>query len=123
MARRPLTIVVDYLAYLVVRIFVCVVQALPMSTCAQVARLLATLLSDVVRIRHGVIDENLRFAYPQLTKRERRDLTWRMWEHFFLMIVEVVHAPRKIHDTNWRDYVDLHQAREMIRTRSEMLAC
>lgn len=87
-----------------------------MSTCAQVARLLATLLSDVVRIRHDVIDENLRFAYPQLTKRERRDLTWRMWEHFFLMIVEVVHAPRKIHDTNWRDYVDLHQAREMIRT-------
>jgi KDO2-lipid IV(A) lauroyltransferase len=39
-----------------------------------------------------------------------------MWEHFFLMIVEVVHAPRKIHSTNWRDYVTLHQADRIIRT-------
>ena len=28
-----------------------------------------------------------------------------MWEHLFLMIAEIAHFPRKVHDTNWRDYI------------------
>jgi KDO2-lipid IV(A) lauroyltransferase len=28
-----------------------------------------------------------------------------MWKHIFLLICELAHVPRKIHDTNWRDYV------------------
>lgn len=127
MPRKPLTIVVDYLAYLGVRIFVCVVQAMPMTACAKIARTLATILSDWVRIRHDVIDENLRHAFPELSDRQRRDLTWKMWEHFFLMIVEIVHAPRKIHDTNWRDYVEVHQGELMVRAffddRPTVLIC
>ena len=30
-----------------------------------------------------------------------------MWEHLFLLILEVAHAPWKIHETNWRRYVRL----------------
>lgn len=125
--RSLLTIVTDYLAYLGVRIFVCVVQAMPMKTCIRIAQALATVLSDYVRIRHEVIDDNLRHAFPEMNDRQRRDLTWRMWEHFFLMIVEVVHAPRKIHDTNWRDYIDVHQGEAMVRAffddRPTVLIC
>ncbi len=119
--------VVDYLAYLVVRIFVCVVQAMRIETAAALARWLATLCCDVLRIRRDVIEDNLRHAFPELSEQQRRELTWRMWEHLFIMIVEVVHAPRKIHDTNWRDYITLHNADQMVRAffddRPTVLVC
>lgn len=116
MLPKPLQRVADYLVYLAVRIFVCVVQAMRMETCATLARWLATLACDVVPIRGDVIEDNLRHAFPEMSAAERRRLTWRMWEHFFLMIVEVVHAPRKIHTTNWRDYVTLRNAEGIVRT-------
>ncbi len=117
----------DYLVYLVVRILLCVVEALPVETCASLARGTATLCCDVLRFRWDVIDDNLRHAFPQLSDRQRRDLTWGMWEHLFLLLVEVVHAPRKIHDTNWRDFASLHNADKIIRAcfndRPAVLIC
>ena len=58
----------------------------------------------LVRLRaRDVIDENLRVAFPEMTARERRWLTRRMWEHLLLMAVRIAHRPaHKIHDTNWR---------------------
>ncbi len=127
MLSKQLKKILDYLVYLVVRISVCIVEALPIETCAMLARWLATLCCDVLRIRWEVIDDNLRNAFPQMTDRERRDLTWGMWEHLFLLLVEVVHGPRKIHDTNWRDYVTLHNADQIIRAcfddRPSVLIC
>ncbi len=105
----------DFLAYLAVRLLVCLVQALSLETCAAVARGLAKLLTDVVRLRADVIDENLRLAYPEMTARERRRLTRRMWEHLLLMAVEIAHAPRKIHDTNWRRYIHFPNLEPFVR--------
>lgn len=116
MVLKLLQSAVDRLAYLTVRIFVCIVQAMPIETCARVARLLATVCSDIVPIRREVIEDNLRHAFPEMSADARRKLTWRMWEHFFLIIVEVVHAPRKIHATNWRDYITLKDNDIIIRT-------
>ena len=116
MLSKLLQGIVDHLVYLAVRIFVCVVQAMRIETCARLARLLATMCCDIVPIRGDVIEDNLRHAFPEMSLDERRKLTWSMWEHFFLMIVEIVHAPRKIHATNWRDYVTLHRADQIIRT-------
>jgi KDO2-lipid IV(A) lauroyltransferase len=107
--------VVDYLGYLVVRLFVCVVQAMPLARCAVAARWLAVLCSSVLKIRRDVVEENLRYAFPEMSPDERRALRRRMWEHLFLMVVEVIHAPRKIHHTNWRDYITLVNAEAIIR--------
>jgi KDO2-lipid IV(A) lauroyltransferase len=107
--------VVDYPAYLVVRIFVCVVQALPLETCARLARLLATICASILKIRRRLVEENLKHAFPDMSALERKRLAWRMWEHLFLLLVEVIHAPRKIHETNWRDYVTLVNAENIIR--------
>ncbi|HZZ73220.1 MAG TPA: lysophospholipid acyltransferase family protein [Pirellulales bacterium] len=96
--------VADFSVYVVVRLFVCFVQAVPLETCHRVCRWLARFATDVVKMRRSVIEENLRHAFPDLTDRERRKLTMRMWEHLFLMVVEIAHTPRKIHDTNWRHY-------------------
>jgi Kdo2-lipid IVA lauroyltransferase/acyltransferase len=119
--------ILDRLVYLVVRIVVCVVQALRIETCATLAGGLATLFCDVLKVRQDVIDDNLRHAFPSMSPQERREIAWRMWEHLFLMGIEIVHAPRKIHDTNWRDYVTLHNADRITRAifddRPAVLIC
>ncbi len=103
------------LTYLVVRVFICVVQALPLETCERLAGLLATVSCDWLGIRRRIVFSNLQHALPELTPRQRRDLAWRMWRHLFLLVAEVAHAPRKIHETNWRQYVRLNGSRRLIR--------
>ena len=50
----------DYLVYLVVRMFICIVQAMRVETAQTWARLLAWLFAHVLRIRGKLVDENLR---------------------------------------------------------------
>ena len=108
--------VADLLVYLVVRVFICVIQSLSLETCTYLAGALATLLTDVLRVRKSVLDDNLAHAYPNMRPDERRDLTWRMWRHLFLLLSEIAHAPRKIHTTNWRDYIELQNSPLIVRT-------
>ncbi|HEV3007061.1 MAG TPA: lysophospholipid acyltransferase family protein, partial [Pirellulales bacterium] len=102
--------VVDYFVYLLVRMFICVLQALRMETCQVVTAALATLFTSVLKVRRGVLDDNLRHAFPEMTEADRRQIAWRMWNHLFTLIVEIAHAPRKVHETNWRDFVTLRNA-------------
>lgn len=105
----------DWLAYLALRVFVCLVQTLSLETCERWTRLIAWLASDVVRLRDKVVEENLRLAYPRLNDRQRRKLKRRMWRHLLLMVCEIAHAPRKIHDTNWRNYFSIPGQRALVR--------
>jgi KDO2-lipid IV(A) lauroyltransferase len=98
--------------YVVVRVAIGFVQAVPLELCERGAEVLATLAARVLRIRHHVVDENLRIAFPELTEAERSDISWRMWKHLFLMGAEIAHTPRKVHRTNWREHskiVDLEK--------------
>ena len=107
MKTTAMTLLGHYLAYLCVRLVICVVQSLPLSVCDRAAGGLASLFCNVLRIRHRVIEENLRHAYPDLSTAQRRRLAWRMWKHLFLFAVEVAHTGRKVHATNWHRYVTL----------------
>ncbi len=107
--------VLDYLAYVVVRILICVVQATRIETGQAVAGWLAWLFHDVIRLRGQVIDENLAHAMPDLSAAARARLARRMWEHLFLLVLEVAHAPRKIHETNWRQYLRLRDVAPLLR--------
>lgn len=100
-------LIVDYLVYLVVRILICLIQATRLETGARAAEWLAWLFADVLRIRGRVVAENLEHAFPDSSPTERRQLARRMWHHLFLMVIEIAHAPRKIHETNWRRYFTL----------------
>ncbi len=106
---------VDYAVYLAVRIFICVVQAISLEMGQRLAHSLAWLAADVFRIRATVVDENLAYAFPQCPPAERRQLARQMWEHLFLLVLEVAHAPRKIHETNWRHYVRLSGTDPLVR--------
>lgn len=105
----------DFLVYLAVRLVVCAAQAMRIETGAMLARGMAWLFCDVLKLRYHVVDENLSCAFPHLTPDARRRLARQVWEHLFLLTLEVAHTPRKIHETNWRDYVRLHGKAEFMR--------
>ena len=105
----------NYLVYVLVRVLICVVQAMRIETGAALARWFAWLFCNVLRIRAEVVDDNLAHAFPELSKTERGRLAQRMWEHLFLLVLEVAQAPRKIHETNWRDYITLRDADRLVR--------
>ena len=111
--RRNL--VLDYLVYLLVRVFICVVQATRIETGREMARWLAWLAGDVFKLRGEVVDENLRHAFPELSEEKRHQLTRGMWEHLFILVLEVAHVPRKIHETNWRKFVQLRDVDQLVK--------
>src|SRR5438046_2444916 len=90
----PVKLCLDLLIYLVVRLLLATVQALRIETCAALARPLAWLLCDVLGVRQRVVDENLQYAFPELTPTGRRSLARRHWEHILLMLFEMAHATR-----------------------------
>jgi KDO2-lipid IV(A) lauroyltransferase len=107
--------VAQFSIYVVVRLAICIVQAVPIERCAAAAEWLGWLISDVVGVRKRLIDENLQLAFPQWSPEKRSDVRRRMWSHLFLFVAEVAHTPRKIHDTNWRDFVRLKNAPDAVR--------
>jgi KDO2-lipid IV(A) lauroyltransferase len=107
--------VLDYLAYVAVRIMICIVQAVPLETGRKLAAACAWLMSDVLRMRAKVVDENLAHAFPDLAPNQRATLARQMWEHLFLLVLEVAHVPRKIHETNWRRYIKLRDVAPLMR--------
>ncbi len=106
---------VDYAVYLLVRVLICIVQALSLETGARLARGLAWLLADVLKVRGRVVEENLRHAFPTWSAGQRAETARTMWEHLFLLVLEVAHTPRKLHETNWRSMVALRNHEALVR--------
>ncbi|MCE2727286.1 MAG: lysophospholipid acyltransferase family protein [Planctomycetaceae bacterium] len=116
MARPLPTRCVDLLAYVAVRVVICIIQALPRDRCEQWARRLSDFLANRVRIRRQVVRDNLRQAFPGFSVDERRETARKMWEHLLLMVVEIAHANRVIHKTTWRRSLRIHGMEDFVRT-------
>ncbi len=86
--RSFITNIGNYIAYLVVRLFVCLLQAVSIETCQRFARGLAWLVTDVIPLRRNVVDDNLRHAFPEMSPANRRCMARDMWEHLFVMLAE-----------------------------------
>ena len=106
MAKKP-NAAVDLAAYAALRVAIAVLQALPLSVCDRGSRGLAWLLTQVFPLRRGLVDANLRIAFPDSTASQRRSITRAMWRHLFLMVAEIAHTPRKVHRTTWRNHCRL----------------
>ena len=98
---------VDYAVYLLVRILFCIVRSLSLRMGQQLARGLARLFTDMIPIRARLLEENLLTAFPNSTRQKRRTLILSMWEHVFLMGMEIAWASRRIRDTNWPEHIQL----------------
>lgn len=101
------------LIYCALRTLIAVALFLPLQACSTFAQTLAYLFNDVFRLRHKVIDENIRLVYKQLDPEQRKSMSRRMWYHLVMMGFDIIHAPRKIHDTNWRKHVRIRNIEQM----------
>lgn len=102
--------------YLVVRAVIAIIQALPLAFCEKLAGVLATFFGRVLRIRGDVVEENLRIAFPAFSAEERAKITWQMWRHLVLMMVEIAQTPRKVHETNWKEHSQIVNQELFVRT-------
>lgn len=105
--------------YLVFRLLIALVGAIPVRTCAELAEGLAWVIVHVVPkklTRHRVASENLRRAFGEhLTNGEIDDLIRRMWVHLFRMIVEMVQLPRKMRLYNCADVIQFRERDASVR--------
>ncbi len=104
--------IAEYLAF---QFVLSLVQIMPIEMCANVCRGVAWLVSDVLGFRRKIIEANLRGVYPDLSDDRCREMSRSMWYHLCLMGCEIAHAPRKIHDSNWRRYVFIKDKVQMTR--------
>jgi KDO2-lipid IV(A) lauroyltransferase len=108
-------ILIDAATYLAARAAIALVQALPLAACERIGRTLAVVLYDVIKLRRGVIDDNLRHAFPLLSPADREKIARGMWRHLVLMAAEIAHAPRKLHQTNWREHSRIPQIEQLVK--------
>src|SRR5581483_10062499 len=112
---KPRSRIADYGVYLVVRLFVCVIQILTVKASCAVADALAWLAYRVDRRHRSVALENLRLAFADRYTEAQRDVIVRaVYRHFCRLLIEIIHLPRRLHVTNWREYFDLSTARSVV---------
>ena len=105
---RPRRKSVDFLVYLSVRLVVCFAQMLSIEQSYALARALAWLMYRVDRRHRQVGLDNLEQAFgDRYTAAERDAIVRAVYEHFCMLIMEILHIPRKFHLTTWRDRITL----------------
>jgi Kdo2-lipid IVA lauroyltransferase/acyltransferase len=98
----------DYVIYLFARLVVGIVQTLTLEQSYAIARLGAAILYRVNARHRAVGLENLRHAFGDAYTDLQRDRIIRsVYLHFCMMFVEILHIPRKLHPTTWRDRITL----------------
>lgn len=116
---KPRNRTADLATYLVIRLLVCVIQAVPPTIAFWLADQIAWLVYRFVPSRRRVALENLAAAYPELTPEQADQLVRTMYRHFVRAAVEGLLLPRKLHITNWRAFADLYPG---IRTLGALFA-
>jgi KDO2-lipid IV(A) lauroyltransferase len=104
-SRRPWA---DYLVYLAVRLVVALAQMLTIEQSYALADFLARVIYHLDARHRRVGHENLARAFGgRLTEDQRDRIIRGVYTHFCRMLMEILHTPRKIHLTNWRDRIEL----------------
>lgn len=91
------------------------ISCVSLERCDRACRVLSVVLADWIPLRRKVTDRNLQLVYGSLVPKQLSLLRRKMWHHLMLMVCEIVHAPRKIHRTNWRDHIYIRDKDEMLR--------
>jgi KDO2-lipid IV(A) lauroyltransferase len=113
--KRARNALVDYLQYVGVRLVVGIAQAMSIEQSYAFAELLASVLYRVDKRHRRVALENLRMAFGDQWSESQRDTVVRnVYRHFCMMIMEMLHIPRKLHPTNWRDRITLSGHQEIL---------
>lgn len=106
--KRPRNRALDALVYVAVRLIVAVAQALSIEQSYAFADWLAGVLYRVDKRHRAVALENLKNAFGDRYDDFERDRIVRaVYRHFCRMMMEMLHIPRKLHLTTWRERIRL----------------
>jgi KDO2-lipid IV(A) lauroyltransferase len=109
---KPRSVVADYLVYLVVRLLVGVIQALPYRAACSLGGGLGWLIYHLDVRHRNVALENLRHAFPgHFTEAELDHRVRAVYRHFGTLLIDIIHVPRKLHAANWRRHVEFDRGR------------
>jgi Kdo2-lipid IVA lauroyltransferase/acyltransferase len=98
----------DYLTYVAVRLLVAGAQMLSIRQSYGLARFLGWVLYQVDKRHRQVGLDNLAIAYEgRLSDHERDQIVRGVYRHFCMMLMEILHTPRKVSWSNWRDHLVL----------------
>ncbi len=112
---RPRSQFLDYAMYLAIRLFVLVIQTLPLRVGYVLADALARLAYHVDRRHRHVALENLRIAFPgEYTEAGYDRVVRGVYRHFCRMVIEIIHLPRCMHWNNWRHHLELRDGQRMV---------
>ena len=105
----------DYLVYIVIRMFVCLVQAIPFCSLPMLANGLAWLAYRVDRRHRLVAIDNLQHAFPtRFTLGQLDRLVRTTYRHFCGVILEIIHLPRRINPYNCASYAEIPSNRHLV---------
>lgn len=108
MPKRRRSRTLDYLVYLAVRAVVAACQRLPIGVCYRLADGLAWAMYRVDQRHRLVAMDNLAHAFGDGLDEAARDRLVRgVYRHFCRMIMEMLHIPRRLHLTTWREVLEL----------------
>lgn len=100
----------DYVVYLIVRIVVCIIQALPYRAGLAFAAALAWLAFRIDKRHRAVARDNLRHAFPErYTEFQLDALVRAVYRHFCALLIDIIHLPRKLNPHTWRRHLEIPQ--------------
>jgi KDO2-lipid IV(A) lauroyltransferase len=106
---------IDYLVYMLVRLCVCLVQALPLAATRHLAIGLAWFAYHVDRRHRLVAIDNLQHAFPSRYSPDQIDQIVRdTYRHFCGVILEIIQLPRHINPYNWAKYFRFPRLKELV---------
>jgi Kdo2-lipid IVA lauroyltransferase/acyltransferase len=112
---KPRSPAFDFSVYILIRFVVTVLQALPVAWCTGIAQGLGRLLHAVNRRHRAVARDNLRHAFGANLSDAALDQTVRgVYFHFSRMLLEIIHAPRRLRPHNWRRHIELVGGRQIV---------
>ena len=107
--------VADYAVYVVVRVFVCVIQAVPYSWASQFAIALAWVVERVDKRHSRVARDNLRHAFPDRYAQVNPDReVSAVYRHFCGLLIEIMHLPRMLNHLTWRRHIALPNGQMLV---------
>lgn len=115
MSDKKRSRVLDFLVYAVMRVAVCVIQALSFRAACRFAECLAWLAYKVDKRHRLVAQENLEKAFPgRYTPEEIDRLVRGVYSHFCRVAIEILFIPRRLHVTNWRESIAIPDAGRIV---------
>lgn len=109
MSAKKRSRVLDFLVYLAIRVLVCVALAFPYELARDLSAWFAWLVYRIDKRHRLVARDNIEKAFPgKYTPQQIAAIVRGIYRHFARVLVEILFMPRRMHATNWRDIIELH---------------